>query len=69
MKYDKDLKQNVARWGGKSKKNAFEPAIMEEKQAGRNPFEDARNVRKLGKQSQKLRQIKNQQYKEKVSKK
>lgn len=29
MKYDSGLKQHVARWGSKSKNNAFEPAIME----------------------------------------
>lgn len=38
MKYDSSLKQHVARWGSKSKNNAFEPAIMEEKKPGRNPF-------------------------------
>lgn len=58
-KYDKETKQHLARWGAKSKKNAFEPAIMEEKRAGKNPFEDARNEKKLVKQNQKLRNLKN----------
>lgn len=64
MKYDKELKQDVARWGGKSKKNTFEPAIMEEKIPGRNPFEDSKNEKKLGKQKQKLRQLKNKEFRE-----
>lgn len=29
MKYDSEMKTQVARWGKNSKKNAFEPAIME----------------------------------------
>jgi hypothetical protein len=29
MKYDSTVKQHVARWGSKSQKNAYEPAILE----------------------------------------
>lgn len=39
MKFDKTMGKMTARWGAKSKGNAFEPAIMEEKQHGKNPFE------------------------------
>ena len=38
MIHDSQTGMMVARWGAKSKKNAFEPAIMEEKQFGKNPF-------------------------------
>ena len=64
MGYDKDLKTQVARWGKNSKKNAFEPAIMEEKEQGRNPFLDEKNKRKLGVQKEKLRNIKNRDFRE-----
>lgn len=67
MKYDTEMKTNVARWGGKSRKNAFEPAIMEEKVPGRNPFLDSKNEKKLGKQKQKLRQLKNKDFRERNS--
>jgi hypothetical protein len=38
MVHDTQTGAMVARWGAKSKKNAFEPAIMEEKQYGKSPF-------------------------------
>lgn len=69
MKYDPELKKNVARWGSKSKKNAFEAAIMEQKVPGRNPFEDSKNEKKLAKQNQKLRQLKNKDFRERHSSK
>lgn len=66
MKYDSEAKQHVARWGGKSQKNNL-PPVMEEKQFGRNPFDDVKNKRKLVKANQKLREIKNKAFKEKHS--
>ena len=59
MKYDHSVGKMVARWGKRSKDNSFQPAIMEEKQSGRNPFEDSRNDKKLKKQKQKLKELKN----------
>lgn len=49
----------VARWGTKSKKNKFEPAIMDEKQFNRNPFSDARKKKSLNKEKRKLKELKN----------
>ena len=59
MQYDSGLKMQVARWGKNSKKNVFEPAIMEEKEHGRNPFLDEKKNKKLVRQQEKLKQIKN----------
>ena len=59
MKYDPTLKEQVARWGGRSKQNKFEVAIMEEKQNGVNPFEAEKTKKKLRVQKEKLKQIKN----------
>lgn len=38
MAFDEETQKYLPRWGSKSKKN-FEPAIMEEKKPGVNPFE------------------------------
>ena len=42
MSYDPTLKTQVARWGKKSKANKLDIPILEEKQMGRNPFQDAK---------------------------
>ena len=47
MKYDPTLKEQVARWGSKSKSNKYDVPIMEEKQNGINPFEAEKTKKKL----------------------
>jgi hypothetical protein len=47
MSYDPTLRTQVARWGKRSKKNAVELPIMDEKQFGRDPFKDTKNEKKL----------------------
>lgn len=64
MSYDPTLKTQVSRWGKNSKKN-FEPAIMEEKVFGRNPFDDVKTNKKLNRQKQKLKEIKNKERRQK----
>ena len=61
MSYDPTLKQQVARWGRKSKKNALDLPIMEEKANGRDPFSDARTEKKLRVAKNRLKQAKNMQ--------
>lgn len=60
MGYDSSTKTMVARWGKKSKKN-LEVPIMEEKEAGRNPFDDEKNSKKLRREKQSLREHKNKE--------
>ena len=59
MSYDSTLKTQVSRWGRKSKKNALELPIMQQKQFGRNPFQDAKKEKKLRVLKNKLKQAKN----------
>jgi len=59
MSYDPTLKTQVARWGKRSKKNMVELPIMEEKEVGRNPFQDAKKEKKLRVLKNKLKQAKN----------
>ena len=59
MVHDSQTGMMVARWGAKSKKNAFEPAIMEEKQFGKNPFAEEKQKRSLNKSKQQLKELKN----------
>ena len=47
MNYDPTYKTQVARWGKRSKKNLVDTPIMEEKQEGRNPFQDEKREKKL----------------------
>lgn len=61
MSYDPTLQKQVARWGRKSKKNALDLPIMEEKEAGRNPFTDAKNQKKLRVYKNKLKETKNRE--------
>lgn len=61
MKYDPTLKKQVAKWGRKSGKNAAETPILEEKQPGRNPFDDERTEKKLRREKNSLKQLKNKQ--------
>ena len=61
MSYDPTLKQQVARWGRRSKKNVIDLPIMEEKVHGRNPFTDAKTEKKLRVASNRLKQAKNRQ--------
>ena len=63
MKYDSTMKKYMPRWGSKSKNN-FEAAIMEEKVPGKNPFEMERAKKKLTKQKEKLKHLKNLSYRE-----
>ena len=68
MVHDIQTGAMVARWGAKSKKNSFEPAIMEEKLSGKdmgkNPFTEERTKRSLNKSKQQLKEIKNVERKE-----
>ena len=57
MIHDSQTNTMVARWGAKSKKNAFEPAIMEEKQFGKNPFTEEKQKKSLNKSKQQLKEI------------
>lgn len=59
MKHDTETGEMVARWGRNSKKNKFEPAIMEEKQYNKNPFSQEKQKRTLNKSKQQLKEIKN----------
>lgn len=59
MVHDTQSGGMVARWGAKSKKNAFEPAIMEQKQNGKNPFTEEKQKRSLTKAKQQLKEVKN----------
>jgi hypothetical protein len=59
MSYDPTLKTQVAKWGRRSKKNAVDLPIMEEKQLGRDPFKDAKNEKKLRVSKNKLSESKN----------
>ena len=58
MVFDEETKKYTPRWGAKSKKN-FEPAIMEEKTAGVDPFKERENSKKLRVTKQSLREHKN----------
>jgi regulator of ribosome biosynthesis len=60
MAYDSTLKKQVARWGIKSKQNKLmDVPIMEEKQAGRDPFQDVKTEKKLRVVKNRLKQTKN----------
>jgi regulator of ribosome biosynthesis len=59
MSYDPTLKTQVARWGKRSKKNAIDLPIMDEKQFGRDPFKDAKNEKKLRVSKNRLNESKN----------
>ncbi len=59
MSYDSTLKTQVARWGKRSKKNAIDLPIMDEKQFGRDPFKDSRNEKKLRVSKNKLNESNN----------
>ena len=59
MIHDSQTNTMVARWGAKSKKNAFEPAIMEEKRFGKNPFTEEKQKKSLNKSKQQLKELKN----------
>jgi hypothetical protein len=68
MSYDPTLKTQVARWGKRSKKNAIDLPIMEEKQMGRDPFKDSKNEKKLRVYKNKLSQSKNKMAHQKAKK-
>jgi len=57
--YDSGLDKQVARWGKRSKKNAVEVAIMEEKEFGRDPFKDEKNEKKVRVVKNRIKQSKN----------
>lgn len=60
MSYDSTLDKQVSRWGKKSKKNnMMDLPIMEEKEQGRNPFQDAKKEKKLRVLKNRLKQNKN----------
>lgn len=58
MTYDEETKKYLPRWGSKSKKN-FEPAIMEEKTPGVDPFSERILHKKLRVSKQELHASKN----------
>lgn len=59
MAYDPLLKQQVARWGRKSAKNAIDVPILEERERGRDPFQDQKKEKKLRVLKNRLKQSKN----------